>query len=182
MGGGAPGTNRVEVLALSAAFTAAAAAALLLLPVATRPGAPGSGWWTAPALMPGLALAILLLANLAALVRAAAALRRPPLSSAETRAALRAMADWLRPLEFFLYFGLYIWALGRIGYFLATALFLLGLLLRAGLRSPRWLLAGLLTALALTAIFRWGLGIWVPPADLYGLFPPGVRKLLMRWA
>ena len=67
-----------------------------------------------------------------------------------------------------------------VGYFLSSLMFIIGLSLRVGLRSRKWMLAGLLFAIALIAMFRWALGVWVPPATLYDLFPKDIRIFLMR--
>ncbi|NUB45239.1 tripartite tricarboxylate transporter TctB family protein [Fertoebacter nigrum] len=173
--------NRLESMALTVLFFAISLALLLALFAVTRPGQASGGWWTRPALAPGVALGLLVLANLVTLARSAVDLRRRPATTAERAEARARMLGWLRPLEFLAYFAGYIWALGLVGYFAATLLFLLGLMLRVGLRSPRWLLAGALTALALTAVFRMGLGVWMPPAMAYDLFPAAIRTALTRW-
>jgi hypothetical protein len=173
--------NRVESLALTAVFAAVSFGLLLLLPVATRSGPASAGWWTQPWLMPGIALGLLAAANAISLWRALADLRASPPRPDEIGGALSAMRGWLRPLEFFVYFFAYILALGRAGYFLSTLVFIQFLLWRTGLRSPRWIVAGLGAALAMTVVFRWGLGIWVPTADLYGLLPDAPRKFLTTW-
>lgn len=176
-----PEANRVESLALTAVFAAVSLSLLALVPFATRSGPDSAGWWTQPWLMPGVVLAILCAANAVSLAAAVADLRRNPPSAQERASAVAAIAGWLRPLEYFAYFFAYILALGRIGYLLSTLAFIQLLLFRNGLRSPSWIVAGFGAALAMTAIFRWGLGVWVPTADLYGLFPDAIRKSMTRW-
>jgi hypothetical protein len=126
-------------------------------------------------------LVVLFCANAVLLLKDMAALRRRAASEAEVAEARSEIVGWFRPVEYFLYFLCYLQALAYLGYFLSTALFIQWLLYRSGLRTNRWRIAGLLAALALTAVFRWGLGIWVPTAELYDLFPDAVRKLLTRW-
>ena len=174
-------SNRVESFALNGVFAAISLVLLALLPVATHPGPASSGWWTQPRLVPGIALTILLLANLATLLRAWRELKANPPSASEKDEALSAIRGWLRPVEFFAYFLGYIWLLGRAGYFLSTLLFIQFLLLRTGLRSRGWVLAGFGAALMMTVVFRWGLGIWVPTADVYALLPEAARKLATKW-
>jgi hypothetical protein len=173
--------NRLESLALTLIFAAISVGLLAAIGVATRPGPASAGWWTRPWLAPGVALSLLVLANIVTLWRDLANLRNHPASAEEWHEARARIAGWLRPLEFLAYFAAYLWALKHLGYFLSTAVFILLLMLRVGLRSPRWIITGALTALALTAIFRMGLNIWMPAPDLYGLFPDGMRKLLIRW-
>jgi protein-S-isoprenylcysteine O-methyltransferase Ste14 len=175
------GANRVETFALTAIFAAVSSTLLMLLPMQTRSGPENAGWWTQPWLMPSIALSILVIANLISLLRDAVALRRAPPTVAEKTDAWQQAAGWFRPLEFFAYFMGYLGLLGYLGYFLSTALFLQFLLYRVGLRTAKWRLMGLLAAICMTAIFRWGLGVWVPTAELYDFFPDAVRKFLTRW-
>jgi protein-S-isoprenylcysteine O-methyltransferase Ste14 len=175
------GANRVETFALTAIFAAVSSALLMLLPSQTRDGPESAGWWTQPWLMPSIALSVLVLANLISLVRDAITLRRNAPSPAEKADALKQAAGWFRPLEFFAYFMGYLGLLGYLGYFLSTALFLQFLLYRVGLRTTKWRLMGLLAAICMTGIFRWGLGVWVPTAELYDFFPDAIRKFLTRW-
>ena len=173
--------NRVETLALTSVFTIVTAALFFLLPVQTKSGPESAGWWTQPWLMPTILLSILLLANVVSLIKDVASFRKVPSAPAERVEAKSEIVGWFRPLEFFAYFLAYLWSLAHLGYFLSTAAFVQFLLYRVKLRTTRWRLMGLLAALALTAIFRWGLGIWVPTASLYDLFPDIVRKFLTRW-
>lgn len=87
----------------------------------------------------------------------------------------------MRPLEYLAYFSIHLFALQHLGYFPATLIFILGLLVRSGLRSPRWLLVGTLTSVALVLIFRVGLGVWMPAPAVYDLFPNAMRMALIRW-
>jgi hypothetical protein len=131
--------------------------------------------------MPTILLSILLLANVVSLLKDLVGFRKLPATVEEKTEAKTEILGWFRPLEFFAYFLGYLWSLAYLGYFLSTAAFIQLLLYRVKLRSMQWRLMGLLAALALTAVFRWGLGIWVPTAELYDLFPDVVRKFLTRW-
>ncbi len=173
--------NRVETLALTTVFTVATALLFFLLPVQTRSGPETAGWWTQPWLMPTILLSILLIANVVSLLKDIVGIRKRPATVEETDDAKFEIIGWFRPLEFFVYFLGYLWSLAYLGYFLSTAVFIQFLLYRVKLRSTHWRVMGLLSALALTAIFRWGLGIWVPTAELYDLFPDVTRKFLTRW-
>jgi Tripartite tricarboxylate transporter TctB family len=173
--------NRVETFALTAIFAAVSVMLSILLPGQTRSGPENAGWWTQPWLMPSIALSVLVIANVISLLRDGVNLRRDLPSPAEKAEALRQVYGWFRPLEFFAYFMGYLGLLGYLGYFLSTTLFLQFLLYRVGLRTTAWRLKGLLAAIVMTAIFRWGLGVWVPTAELYDFFPDAVRKFLTRW-
>jgi hypothetical protein len=173
--------NRIETIALTTVFTAVTGGLLVLLPFQTRSGPAGAGWWTQPWTMPAILLVTLFFANAFSLLKDFAAFRKVAATHDEVEEAKSEILGWFRPLEYFAYFLCYLYSLSFLGYFLSTALFIQWLLYRAGLRSNYWRIAGLLAALALTAIFRWGLGIWVPTAELYDLFPDVARKFLTRW-
>jgi hypothetical protein len=173
--------NRVETLVLTLVFAIVSCGLFALLPWQTRSGPEGSGWWTQPGAMPLIALGLLSLANLETLRRAIRDVRAAPLATQEKQVAQREILGWFRPLEFFGYFLIYLFSLKFVGYFISTAVFIQFLLWRSGLRSTYWRVAGLLAAIAMTGVFRWGLGIWVPTAELYDLFPDAARKFLTRW-
>lgn len=173
--------NRLESLALTLIFTVISTALLSTIAIATRYGPESAGWWTRPALAPGVALSLLVLANGLTLWRELADLRATPASLTERAEARVKILGWLRPIEYLAYFAIYLFALQHLGYFPATLIFILGLLVRSGLRSPRWLLVGGLTSVALVLIFRVGLGVWMPAPEVYDLFPNAMRMALIRW-
>ena len=173
--------NRLESLALTLIFAGISVVLLALIGVATRHGPADAGWWTRPALAPGVALSLLAGANLLTLWRAIADLRARPATADERGEARLKIAGWLRPIEFLGYFAIYLYALQHIGYFAATLLFIVGLLLRVGLRSPGWLLAGALAAVSMMLVFRVGLGVWMPAPEAFDLFPQAIRMALIRW-
>ncbi len=176
-----PEANRLESLLLCLIFSAVSVALLALIGVATRHGQASGGWWTRPALAPGAALVVLTLANLLTLWRDLADLRARPASEAEWAQARSKVLGWLRPLEFIAYFAAYVWAIQHVGYFPATLVFVLGLLWRVGLSAPRWMLAGVGLAVFMIAVFRAGLGVWMPAPGFYDLFPDDIRLALLRW-
>ena len=153
---------------------------LLLIPVETRPGPQGQGWWTQPVLMPTISLWLVALPATYLFVRYIQRLRANNALKPAQSEVNSELIQWVRPLEFFVYYILYIWLLGIVGYFLASLFFIAGLCLRVGLRSSRWMLTSVLFAFALVAMFRWSLEVWVPPAELYDLFPKDIRIFLMR--
>jgi hypothetical protein len=171
--------NRVETLVLTLVFAVVSCGLFLLLPWQTKTGPDNSGWWTQPWLMPAMTLGVLALANLESLRRAFLQARAP--TQTEKDDARREIKGWFVPLEYFIYFMGYLFSLKYLGYFLSTALFIQLLLWRVGLRDTKWRMAGLGAALVMTMIFRWGLGIWVPTAELYDVFPDEMRKFLTRW-
>lgn len=172
--------NRIESLALTVVFTAISVGLLAIIGLATRSN-PRGGWWTQPWLMPAIALGILVAANIVTLWRELGDLRKTPPDAGERTAGRAAILRWALPLEFLGYYAGYVWAIQHAGYGLSTAGFILLLLLRAGLSQRRWLLAGLGLLVFMLAVFRVGLGVWMPAPDLYDLFPGPVRTALIRW-
>ncbi|MDZ4095390.1 MAG: tripartite tricarboxylate transporter TctB family protein [Paracoccaceae bacterium] len=173
--------NRLESLVLTLIFSLIAVALLALIGQATRWGPANGGWWTRPALAPGIALLGLVFANLVTLWRELADLRANPSTPAERADARDRIAGWLKPLEFLGYFSGYLWALPHLGYFLSTLGFILLLMVRVRLTSRKWLMTGVLAALALTGVFRMGLNVWMPVPEFYGWFPDTLRHTLTRW-
>jgi hypothetical protein len=175
------GANRLESMALTVIFTGISGALLLLIGTATRAGSATADWWTRPAFAPAVALGVLAGANLLTLLRALADLRARPATTEERAEAWVCFTGWLRPVEFLAYYAGYVWAIQHIGYFPASLAFVTWLLVRVGLREPRWLLRGALFVVALVGVFRMGLGVWMPAPDVYDLFPEPVRTALFRW-
>jgi len=154
---------------------------LLLVPVLTERGPADQGWWTQPAFMPRLSLILIALTATYLCFQHFRANRSNKLEETKGETTLKSeLIQWIKPLEYFIYYIGYIWLLDLIGYFLSSLIFILLLAWRVGLRSPRWMLAGFLFAVSLVAAFRWALGVWVPPAELYELFPKDMRIFLMN--
>jgi len=176
-----PQANRLESMALVLIFATVSVLLLALIGVATRTGQASGGWWTRPAFAPGVALAVLAVANLVTLWRDIADLRANPATAEEWAEARGKVLGWLRPLEFLTYYAAYIYAIQHLGYFPSTLIFVLGMLWRVGLTAPRWMLAGLGLSVFMIGVFRAGLGVWMPAPEFYDLFPDAIRLVLMRW-
>ena len=153
---------------------------LLLAPVATRPGPPDQGWWTQPALMPRLSLWLIVVPAAYLLFQHVRTLRNNEKLRPSNHSVAGELIQWLKPLEYFVYYVLYIWLLGLVGYFLSSLIFIAGISTRVGLRSTKWMVISLLTAVALIAMFRWALQVWVPAPALFEIFPSPIRSFLIR--
>ncbi len=158
---------------------------LALLPTQTSPGPGGQGWWTQPALMPALSLGLITLMALILCIQHGVIVLRNPLARPNARAFGIELWQWILPLEFFVYFRLYMWLFEWVGYFLASTIFVLGLSLRVGLRSWRWALASVITGLALVALFKWGLNVFMPRPEVFqqfpNAFPNGFKNFWQEW-
>lgn len=181
MSDGEEQANRLESLLLNIIFAVVALGLLASIGMATRTGSAKAGWWTLPALMPAIALGLLVVANAITLLRAGLELRADPPTAAEKSEAWARIIDWVKPLEFLGYFGAYLWAVGWIGYAPASLIFVQWLLFRTGLRTAKWRLAGVGFAVALVLVFRIGLGVWMPAPPLYDLLPDALRSYAIRW-
>ncbi len=173
--------NRLESFALTLIFTAISVALLSTLFIATRHGPATGGWWTRPALAPGVALVVLVLANLMTIARAWGHLRNAPPTRAERDEARARVAGWLRPLEYLGYYAAYLLAIQHLGYLPSTLLFVQFLLWRVGLTEWRWILAGVAFVIGMVLVFRVGLGVWMPAPEFFELFPNAMRMALIRW-
>ena len=174
-------TNRIEGFALTLLFSALSVTLLGCIGIATRWGPESGGWWTRPALMPGIALVLLVGANIITLARDIVDLRRRPPSATEWADGRRLVWAWLQPVEFLAYYGIYVFAIQHAGYFPSTLIFIMVLMVRVRLTTPRWIVAGTCAALLMVGVFRIGLGVWMPAPELYEYFPDAVRSMLIRW-
>lgn len=173
--------NRLESLLLNFIFAGISLGLLVFLKIATHVGVASGGWWTRPAFIPGVALGILVIANFLTLERALRDLKTTPATPAEWDEAREKLRQILTPMEFLAYFAAYLFGVIHLGYFPATLIFVPALMWRVGLRSRGWIGAGLGLVIALTLIFRIGLGIWMPTPDYYDAAPEILRPYLTSW-
>lgn len=153
---------------------------LLLTPVVTSSAPPGQGWWTQPALMPSISLVVFAITAVYLFGNHVWLIRKNKIATHGREEIRGELWQWLLPLEFFIYYILYIYLLGLVGYFLSSIIFAAGLSYRVRLRGRQWMIASFLFVLLVTALFRWGLKIWFPIPALFEIFPPGIRIFLTR--
>lgn len=154
---------------------------LALIPVVTEPGPQGQGWWTQPAFMPRLSLILIAGPALYMTIQHFWPMiqdrsKRPDRSDVNAE-----LLQWVKPTEFFIYYVIYIFLLGLVGYFLSSLIFVLGLSWRVGLRGRRWGIIAVITAVGLIVVFRWGLRVWIDPPLLFDIFPRSIRLFLSRY-
>ena len=170
--------KRLENLALTLIFTAISVVLSATLYLATRNGPAPAGWWTRPALAPGV---VLVMANAITLLRAWADLRAAPATDAERSDARARIIGWLRPLEYLAHYAGYLLANQHPGYVPATFVAVMFLPWRTGMTEARWFLAGTGFVIGMTLVFRVGLGVWMPAPAFYDGFPDALRIALIRW-
>ncbi len=89
------------------------------------------------------------------------------------------VVEWLRALEFLLYFIIYSFCVPILGYLLSTLIFALFLTTRLGYRKPKWLAYSLGTAMVIVLVFRTLLQIKTPVNIwLYEQFPPALETFM----
>lgn len=90
--------------------------------------------------------------------------------------------QWIRALEFVVWFIAYTALVPVLGYLVATLIFGTALPWRMGYRSPRWFAICLFTSFAIVLLFRTGLQIKTPVNIwLYSFLPPGPRGFMATW-
>lgn len=151
---------------------------LLLTPVVTSSAPPGQGWWTQPALMPTISLVVFAATAVYLFGSYLWSVRTKRIEATSREEVRSELWQWVLPLEFFVYYILYIVLLGLVGYFLSSFIFAAGIAYRVRLRGRQWMIACFCFVLLVTALFRWGLNIWFPAPALFQIFPPGIRIFL----
>ena len=89
---------------------------------------------------------------------------------------------YLAALEYVGYFVLYTLIVPLLGYLFSTLLLGVFLTWRLGYRTPKWLLTGFISSLAVVVIFRSFLQIKTPlNIWLYDYFPTGMRAFMLTY-
>ncbi|MEM9063455.1 MAG: tripartite tricarboxylate transporter TctB family protein [Pseudomonadota bacterium] len=86
------------------------------------------------------------------------------------------LLSWLGPLEYLIWFMVYVFAVPMVGYLPATLVFTTALALRAGYRSTRMLGIAALTGIGIVLIFKTALSVKIPGGALYEFLPDGLRS------
>lgn len=89
------------------------------------------------------------------------------------------LLNWLRPVEYVLYFMAYVFCVPLLGYLPATLIVLPLLCLRAGYRNKRLLLASLVVGVAIVLIFKTMLQVKIPGGQAYELLPESIRSIFI---
>lgn len=86
---------------------------------------------------------------------------------------------WLRSLEYLVWFMAYVFVVPIIGYLLATLIFTIALVIRAGFRSPRMALYAAGTGLGVVLIFKTMLSVKIPGGAIYEHLPNALRTFMI---
>lgn len=86
---------------------------------------------------------------------------------------------WLRGLEYFAWFMVYVWVVPRLGYLPTTILFTMALAIRAGYRKPTTILAAAGMGVAIVVVFKTLLGVKIPGGAAYEYLPDAIRNVFI---
>lgn len=86
------------------------------------------------------------------------------------------VAEWIKALEYVLWFMVYVSVVPWLGYLPATIAFTLLLTWRLGYRGLRWSLAALGVAVFVVVLFKSVLQVRIPAGAAYDLLPPGAAR------
>ena len=92
---------------------------------------------------------------------------------------LRELQSWAKPLEFVVYFLLYVWLVPLAGYLLSTLLFFFLLTIRQGYRARSMLLISLVTAFGIVVVFKSLLKVKISSGAIYEYLPDGWSTFFM---
>ncbi|MHA6265165.1 tripartite tricarboxylate transporter TctB family protein [Arenibacterium sp. CAU 1754] len=88
---------------------------------------------------------------------------------------------WAQPLEYVVWFMVYVFAVPIIGFLPMSIAFACALTWRLGYREKFYQLAALAFAVATVVLFKGFLGVKIPGAALYELLPDGLRSFFILY-
>lgn len=149
----------------------AAVLLLMLLPFATAGQPAGKSWFLSPRNAPFAALVVM---GLGAGLLVAQFIRSYSRAKDRTSYLSEALLGFEGSREALLYcalFGLYVAALGYVGFAISTLVFGQVCLWVSGLRTARWALKNLLFTVVLVLVLRVFMGLWFPQAPVLEFAP-----------
>jgi len=93
----------------------------------------------------------------------------------------REWLQWLRAVEFVIWFAAYSALVPILGYLIATVLVCVSLTWRLGYRSANYLKAALVSGISIVLFFRVLLGIHIPGGALYEKLPQPLSNFMLNW-
>ena len=88
---------------------------------------------------------------------------------------------WAQPLEFMIWFMVFVFAVPIIGFLPMSVAFALALTWRLGYRRRAMFVIAALFAVAVVVLFKGFLGVRIPGAALYELLPDGMRSFFLQY-
>lgn len=99
--------------------------------------------------------------------------------AADRRAVPAEVLEWLKAVEFALWFLVYVWLVPVVGYLPTTMLFCVVLTARLGYRGVRVYAAAVLTAVVTVVVFKSLLAVKIPGGDFYQYLPAAIRNFMI---
>lgn len=88
---------------------------------------------------------------------------------------------WAEPLEYVLWFMAYVYAVPIVGFLPMSLIFSCALTWRLGYREPLYLWLAAAFSIAMVLLFKGALGVKIPGAALYEVFPSGLRSFFILY-
>jgi hypothetical protein len=86
---------------------------------------------------------------------------------------------WFGPIEYLVYFLIYVYLVPWLGYLPSTLLVFPLLVLRAGYSSRKYLVLSWIVGIVIVVLFKTLLQVKIPGGELYALFPDALRNFLV---
>ena len=102
-------------------------------------------------------------------------------SGANKQATITELRHWVSPLEYAIYFMVYVYLTQWLGYLFSTLFFSLFLVRRCGYSGRGWSLSAAGFALIVVLFFKTFLQIKIPGGVLYEWFPAGLRNFMILY-
>jgi hypothetical protein len=89
------------------------------------------------------------------------------------------LLQWLRALEYFAWFMLYVVLVPMLGYLLSTILFGLALTLRQGFYNRKMMLIAIAASISIVLVFKTLLAVKIPGGAIYEYLPAALRNFMV---
>ena len=133
----------------------------------------GTSWFSQPRFWPAVSIfgmVIFAFFNLIAL-----------LNSTQKPSSKNEVVFWFRSLEYVFYFLLYVILVPIIGYFTATLLFAILVVIRSGRFTSRKLFFAVLFSILVVLLFRGILEVKIPGGEIYNYLPLNIRTFALLY-
>jgi len=89
------------------------------------------------------------------------------------------LINWLGPIEYAVYFLIYVYLVPKLGYLPTTLLMFPLLVLRAGYRERRYLAYSWIVGIFIVLLFKTFLQVKIPGGEIYSMFPESIRNFMI---
>lgn len=125
----------------------------------------GSGLFAQPAFWPTVAIGLMIVFSTLHMIGALVSERIP--------GRLQEVIQWIKAIEYGLWFMAYVFVVPELGYLPSTILFAVSLTFRLGYRGWKWSAMAALFAVVVVVLFKTFLHVKIPAGAAYDLLPPG---------